>query len=299
MVTYLEKWTIDVKPHEYSLIRCYPAPSTGECLNLGALVGNPTSGEWAVRLLKDQRRVARFAGAGALSACLAVVAELNETLAENDDALESGADSTLGPDWLGGLVADHNNLIRFSTPSSVMADTLDEAVDRVFRFRISEPQRREATEAWLTRNTLKAVQRDSLSRVAQAMVHEGAELFVGANVSSRLDFAVGNGSGLLLTHGWSFLVGGVAEVGTQVKAWAYALERLRSREEARLMWADGATAAVADDIRLAVIVSDAQTPEQRTVREESLQVLREIRAHVVPYGEESQITEMAAELISA
>ncbi len=288
-----------MKPHEYSMIRCYPTPSTGECLNLGALVGNTDSGEWAVRLLKDQGRVARFVGAGALSACLAVVAELNEALADNEDALENGADSTLNSDWLNNLVADHNNLIRFSAPSSVMAETLEEAVERVFQFRIKEPRRREPAEGWLTRNTLKAAQREALSLVSPTLVHEGAELFVGASVSSKLDFAIGNGSGLLLTHGWSFLVGGVEEVGTQVKAWAYAIERLRNREMAQLMWTDGATATVPHDIQLAVLVSNAQTLEQRTAREESLQVLSEIHAEVIPYGDEQIIAEMAGKLVPA
>lgn len=288
-----------MKPYEYSLIRCHPTPSTGECLNLGAIVGNVTSGEWALRLLRDQRRVARFAGSAALSACLAVVAELNETLAYNEDALENGADSTLNSEWLVNLVADHNNLIRFSAPSAVMAENFEEALDRVFEFRIKEPRRRESAEGWLTRNTLKAAQRDALSVLPPALVHEGADLFVGASVSSKLDFAVGNGSGLLLTHGWSFLVGGVAEVGTQVKGWAYAIERLRNREEARLMWADGSTATVPDNIRLAVLVSEGQTPEQRSVREESLQVLTEIQAVVVPFGEEPVIAELAGKLAAA
>ncbi|MDX6256474.1 MAG: hypothetical protein QOJ11_2808 [Frankiales bacterium] len=287
-----------MKPHEYSVISCHPRPSTGERLNLGVIVGSPSSGEWALRLLKDQRRVARFAGADALGACLGVVAELTELVAANDDALESGLESSLDADWLRSLAADHNNLIRFDQPIAVMADSLDEALDRAFRFRLEEPPRRESSDGWLTRNTLKAAQREALSDVPPALLREGAELLVGASVSSRLDFAVANGHALLLTHGWSFLVGGVAEVGTQVKAWAYAIERLRGDEAARLLNPDGSVSEIAHDVRLAVLVSSAATPEQRQIRDESLQVLGEINAEVVPYGEEPRLRELAAQAAS-
>lgn len=285
-----------MKAHQYSVISCHPSPSTGERLNLGVIVGSPSTGEWGVRLLKDQRRVARFAGASTLGACLSVVAELTELLATNEDALEAG-DSPIGAEWLATLAAHHNNLIQFSQPVAVMADSLDEAVDRAFRFRMAEPPTREAAGGWLTRNTLKAAQREALSSLPSGFLREGAELLVGARVSSRVDFAVGNGRALLLTHGWSFLVGGVAEVGTQLKAWAYAMERLRAREQARLLGPDGTLSEVDATVQLAVLVSDADTAEQQRVRDESLQVLTEIDAEVVPFGTEARLTELAAELL--
>ncbi|MBI1378653.1 MAG: DUF3037 domain-containing protein [Frankiales bacterium] len=288
-----------MRPHQYSVISCYPNPSTGERMNLGVIAGSPTSGEWGLRLLKDQRRVARFAGANALGACLGVVAELTEQVAANDEALESGMESPLGPTWLSALSADYNNLVQFSQPTSVMADSLEEALDRAFRFRLEEPRRREASEGWLTRNTLKAAQREALSEVPPGILREGSELLVGASVSSRLDFAVANGHAVLLTHGWSFLVGGVADVGTQVKAWAYAIERLRGSEPARLLNSDGSLSQVPGDIRLAVLMSGADTGEQRDVREESLQVLSEINAEVVAFGDETRLTELAHELLNA
>jgi hypothetical protein len=288
-----------MKAHEYSVISCNPNPSTGERLNLGVIVGSQATGEWRVRLLKDQRRVARFAGAPALAACLGVVAELTEMVASNDEALDTGVDSCIEPLWLQHLSADYNNLVQFSSPMTVMAESVDEALERAFQFRLVEPPGREQTGGWLTRNTLKAAQREALAGVPTGLLHEGAELFVGSNVSSRLDFAVANGRALLLTHGWSFLVGGVDEVGTQLKAWAYALERLRNQEAARLLNVDGSISEIDARVQLAVLVSDAETSEQRRVRDESLQVLSDINAEVVSFGDELQLTDLATKMISA
>lgn len=285
--------------HQYSIIRCHPNPSTGECVNLGVLAGNVSSGEWGLRLLNDQKRVARFAGAQALGASLGVVAQLAEQLSSNSDALDEGGEPTIGPDWLSGLAADYNNLIQFSEPASVMAESLDEALNRVFHFRLEEPLARESRIDWLSRNSLKAAQREALSDLPAELVHEGAELFVGASVSSRMDFAVANGHALLLSHGWSFLVGDVEKVGTKVKAWAYAVERLRNSEPARLMVPNQETSAIEPDVRLAVLVSDASTSAQHAVRDESLQVLAEIDANVFAYGDEGKVHDLAASVLAA
>lgn len=267
-------------------------------MNLGVIAGNRVTGEWALRLMNDNSRVARFAGAQTLGACLGVIARLTETVADNGVALDDGLDAVIDGGWLEGLAAEYNNIIQFTPPASVMAGTVDEAIDRIFQFRIEEPQRRKSPAGWLTRNTLKAAQREAFVDVSPNLVHEGSELFVGANVSSKMDFALANGHTTFLSHGWSFLVGGVDEVGTQIKAWAYAVERLRNSEKARLMRSDGVFVPIEAGVDLAVLISSAQTPEQHSVREESLQVLSEIQATMIDFGNEVELRKLAAKAIA-
>ncbi|WP_436760424.1 DUF3037 domain-containing protein [Streptosporangium sp. V21-05] len=51
----------------YSIVRCLPDPRTGEFVNVGAVAGDPDTGDWAVRRLSNTDRIKKFAPPAAIN----------------------------------------------------------------------------------------------------------------------------------------------------------------------------------------------------------------------------------------
>lgn len=130
------------------------------------------------------------------------------------------------------------------------------------------------------------------------MIRQRADIYVGANLHSPVDFAIANGAAVQLTQAWSFQVNGVAEITTQVKSWAYALRRILDGETARVI-SDSQVSTIAPDVDLQIVVAPPKTAEQTEAFEEASQVFEEIRATVNDTKSAQNVADRAVELISS
>jgi hypothetical protein len=282
--------------HLYSLVRCVPNPNTGEYVNLGALVGDPATGQWRLRLLSDPRRASRFAGAAAYGACQRYLAQLTAEIDESWEALMHGSADALGRDWLDAICSEHRNVVQFSDPLTVVAENVDAATDKIFEHRIIDPLP-EARQRVLTKHTLRAAMRDAYrAEIEQGHVNEAVDLVVGDNVHTVIDFAVANGKVVQVTQAWSFQLAGYEDVSTQVKSWAYAIERLRSRDASKIL-RPGGVSEIDDQVDVRVIVAEPQSKRQEEIHAEAIQVFRQVRASIHSWEHADDVAREAAALL--
>ncbi len=286
------------KRYVYALVRCVPDPRTGEFINIGAIAGDEESGDWAVRQVSSERRVIKLAGAGAIEAVHGFLARTQESIEMQDLLLDDDRGSAyLTEEWLANLHRDHRNTVQLAAPTPVLAESAEDALDLVFERMIIDPVSQ--SRGYVTKHAVLADLREMYRSVdlAPRAIRPRAEVFVGANVRSAVDFAIANGVAVQLTQAWSFQRAGVDEVSTQVKAWAYALGRVRDGEEARVV-AGTAVSTIHPDVDLQVVVARPKTPDQEKAFDEASQVFDDLHATVHDFGESQAVAERAAELMA-
>lgn len=288
----------------YTLVRCVPDPRTGEFINIGAIAGDAQTGDWAVRRVSSEKRAIKIAGADTLQAVHGFLAraeeaiEMQETLFDQAD--NSGRDY-LTEEWLHELYRDHRNVVQLAVPTPMLATSAEEALDLIFERMIIDP----VTEPRTSGATKKAVFAGVRAAYVQAllppdMVRQRAEMYVGANLHSPVDFAIANGAAVQLTQTWSFQVNGIDEISTQVKAWAYAMSRVRDGETARILSdSDSRNSTIASDVDLQVVVAPPKTHHQMQAFEEANQVFRDLNAEVNDTESADHVANRAKELIGA
>ncbi len=106
------------------------------------------------------------------------------------------------------------------------------------------------------------------------------ELYVGSNVHQPIDIALGNGRTLQIAQAWSFEVAGVRQVATSVKAWAYAIERLRDGEAARLVGTASHTSSIGPDTAVEAVLA----PPPEDAADETLDYYEESNAVLIDLG---------------
>lgn len=282
----------------YSLVRCVPDPRTGEFINIGAIAGDADTGDWAVRQVSSERRAIKLAGPGVLEAVHGFLARAQEAIEMQEVLLDEDADRDyLGSDWLDGLHRDHRNTVQLAPPTPMLAETAEDALDLIFERMIIDPVSQ--PRGYVTKKAVLADLRVvyQSAGLAPNAVRPRAEVFVGANVHSGVDFAVANGVAVQLTQAWSFQRAGIEEVSTQVKAWAYALARVRAGEEARVVAGDQ-TSAIRADVDLQVVVARPRSKDQEQVFREATQVFDDLGATVSDSGQANRVGQRAAELLS-
>lgn len=282
----------------YSLVRCVPDPRTGEFVNVGAIAGDPSTGDWSVRQVSSENRVRKLAGPAALLAVHGFLARIGDQIDSlQADTLE-GTDDLLSENWLQGLYHDHQNVVQLSAPAPIVADDAEQALEILFSRQIIDPVS-QAREGSLTKHRALHDIRRAYQRAAvdPHLVRQRVELLVGDRVHTSLDFAIANGSAVQLTQGWSFQGTLVSAVSEQVKAWAYALKCLRDGLDSRVVSADEQVSNVEGDVDLQVVVIEPRTPEQQLVYQEALQVFAQIDAAVRGLEDVDAVGRRAAELV--
>ncbi|MFC4585342.1 DUF3037 domain-containing protein [Sphaerisporangium corydalis] len=282
----------------YSIVRCLPDPRTGEFVNFGAIAGNPDIGDWSIRQLSKVDRIRKIAGASALEAAASFVFEVDAEIDQSRSGLDEGFDP-LGEDWLLNKHRNHRNVVQLSMPAPILADSAEEALEIVFGHLIidpiAEPREQSVTKYDLNRGLRQAYRQ---ARVAEPFVRPRAQVHIGAHVHSTIDFAIANGRTVQLTQAWSFRRAQLDEVSQQVKAWAYAMERLRGGEEARVVDTQNRMSTITRNVDLQVVIATPTTPEQIVAYEEAEQVFAGLNADVHPLEDVEAVGRRAAQLVS-
>jgi len=282
----------------YSIVRCLPDPRTGEFVNVGAIAGDPQTGDWAVRRVSNTERIKRFAPNTAIDVTDRFIVRITSEIAEAREVLEASDSLPFDERWLYRLHHDHRNIVQLSPPAPIVAGRAEAALDIIFRHMIIDPatQQRPVTirKFEVIENLRKAY---AAAAIPAHLLRPKSDVFIGDRLHSNVDIAIANGKVVQLAQGWSFRVAHLDRVVTQVKAWGFALERLRGGDEARLVDAQGQLSTVTQNVDLQIVVATPETPEQEAAYEEAEQVFRMLRAGVHPVEDVAAVSTRAADLV--
>jgi len=281
----------------YALVRCVPNPRTGEFINMAAIAGRPDTGDWSVRQVGNESRVRKLAGAEELQAVHGFLTRVGLEIDKRQHLFEEGFGEPLGEDWLQQLYHDHRNVVQLSTPTPIVAENAEQALDIIFSRQIIDPVSQQRN--FITKHRVLAELRDAYTRakIDNALIRPKVEIYVGGHVHAPVDFAIANGTAIQLTQGWSFQKASVDEVSTQVKAWGYALRLLRDGEDARVIGPDERLASVFHDVDLQAVIASPRTPQQVAVYEEANQVFTELDVSVHDLAAVDAVGIQAAKLL--
>ncbi len=284
----------------YSLVRCVPDPRTGEYVNVGAIAGDPLTGDWSIRQVSNESRVRKLAGLLQIDAVHRFMTEVGIQIDDMRTGMEEDDDvAPLDESWLQRLHYDHRNVVQLSVPTPMAADSAEQALDALFAGQVTDPQmeaRDRIVTKWRVISDVREAYRQA--HVDARLIQPKPELYVGAHVHTVLDFAIVAGRALQVTQGWSFRRTRVDEVSTQVKAWAFAVGLLRAREEARLVSAREQVSSIDPDVDLEVVIAPPETAEQVRAYDEAQQVFDRLGASVRDLEEVGLVGTRAAELVA-
>ncbi|HEX7292083.1 MAG TPA: DUF3037 domain-containing protein [Conexibacter sp.] len=213
-------------PYTYTLIRFVPDAARGEFVNIGAIAGDEKADDWDVRWISNYTRAKALDLNGLLPAAKAFTAELDARISDLDRPTLGTEPPTLA--WLNELATDMNNVVQFTPPAPVSAESAEAALDTVFERLLVDPAR--ATYRFKKKHQAQAAVRDAYSHhhVPERAIKERVTI-ASAGFDADFDFAVHNGRAVQLVQCWSFQLPNQAELADQVKAWAWVTRHIRDR----------------------------------------------------------------------
>ncbi len=212
--------------YDYCVVRFVPDTFKAEFVNVGLIVGNAELGEWKVRRVQNGERASRFRNGAPLTAVWAYIDDLNELAGDLADG-DAPADGTFGTGWLAGEHRRLQNLVQLSAPLPVLADTVDEAMSKLWDQMVVDPDRQARASAQPTRSAL--LQAYLGAEVDQRLIHENYHARVG-NQDERVDFVIGNGHVAQVAHAWTFRGQNLDRTVRNIKAWSWTLRDVRDRD---------------------------------------------------------------------
>ena len=117
---------------QFSLIRFVPDPARGEFVNIGAIAGSDDAGEWELRLVSNLSRAKALDDRGVLSRAFAYAAALEDNIAALDRLPETDGAEPISSEFLRRRAAEMHNIVQFSPPAPVVADSAEAALDLIF-----------------------------------------------------------------------------------------------------------------------------------------------------------------------
>ena len=215
----------------YSLIRFVPDPAKGEFVNVGAIVGSELSSEWQIRQVSNPVRARALDDERSLDLVWAFCTRVGADIDRFEDSLYRLFDSEveLSEDWLENLHTQHRNIVQLSPPSPMVADSADEALDRLFSQMILDPTRHR--QSTVTKHVVLAAMRRAYGSCG---LHKNRGFVERARLSASdhsipVDFAVVNGQVLQLVQTWSFQSADQQSLAQQVRSWGWVVHRTRQQ----------------------------------------------------------------------
>lgn len=117
---------------QFSLIRFVLDPARGEFVNIGAVADSDEAHEWELRLVSNLSRAKALDDRGVLSKAFAYAAGLEDHIAALDVLPETGDAEPISSELLRHRAKEMHNIIQFSPPAPVAADSADAALELVF-----------------------------------------------------------------------------------------------------------------------------------------------------------------------
>lgn len=211
---------------QYSLIRFVPDPARGEFVNIGAVAGSDEAREWELRLVSNLSRAKALDDRGVLSKAFAYAAGLEDHIAALDVLPETGGAEPISSELLRRRAMEMQNLVQFSAPAPVAADSAEAALELVFDQLVLDAARKSFPFAKKHRAQGATRRAYQAHEVPAAAVRERAPIRSGV-FDGVFDFAVHNGHAVQLVQCWSFQLPNQADLAEQVKAWSWLVHEVR------------------------------------------------------------------------
>lgn len=280
----------------YSVVRFVPDPARGEFINVGAIAGSEESSEWAVRQVSNSTRANKIDERDTLDAVWSWLTRVSKQIGEYEAANEQlfGDATPLSEDWLHQMYVDQQNIVQLSPPAPLIAESADDALDRVFQQHIVDPGL-EPRARRLTKHAAQAAVRAAFKEheVGFDSVIEHVELRTPRMHRQKMDFAVRNGRALQLTQTWSFAVQNTAEMAQQIKAWGWTIHDVRL--EGGELHADEQQVEVPDEVPIRVVYIPPAGSDE--LLREALNIFEELNVAAIPSDRAGEVGEEAAELL--
>jgi hypothetical protein len=200
----------------------------------------------------------------------------------------------LNEEWLYTLCRNHRNIVQFSTPAPIAADSASQALDLVFSELIVDPARRGGHEN--KHSALAAVRRAYATAGLQKEEHFFERVLLQAGKHrEKVDFAVTNGSALQLTQAWSFQVADQDVLAEYVKAWGWTIKVLQG--EGGTVAAGDRTFDVPQNVNVAVLFIPPDDGPTKAF-EDAQSVFKAVEATEISGTENAErLADIAAELL--
>jgi hypothetical protein len=211
---------------QFSLIRFVPDPARGEFVNIGAVAGSDEAREWELRLVSNLSRAKALDDRGVLSKAFAYAAGLEDHIAALDFLPETGGPEPISSELLRRRATEMHNIVQFSPPAPVVADSAEAALERVFDQLVLDAARKSFPFEKKHRAQGAARRAYQAAHVAAAAVRERAPVRSGV-FDGVFDFAVHNGRVVQLVQCWSFQLPNQVDLAEQVKAWSWLVHEVR------------------------------------------------------------------------
>jgi len=211
---------------QFSLIRFVPDPARGEFVNIGAVAGSDEAREWELRLVSNLSRAKALDDRGVLSNAFAYAAGLEDHIAALDLLPETAGPEPISAELLRRRAMEMHNIIQFSSPAPVAADSADAALELVFDQLVLDAARKSFPFEKKHRAQGAARRAYQAHDVPAGAVRERAPVRSGV-FDGTFDFAVHNGRTVQLVQCWSFQLPNQADLAEQVKAWSWLVHELR------------------------------------------------------------------------
>lgn len=211
---------------QFSLIRFVPDPARGEFVNIGAVAGSDEAQEWELRLVSNLSRAKALDDRGVLSKAFAYAAGLEDHIAALDLLSETDGPEPISSELLRRRSLEMHNIVQFSPPAPVAADTAGAALELVFDQLVLDVARKSFPFEKKHRAQGAARRAYREHAVPSSAVRERAPVRSGV-YEEVFDFAVHNGEAVQLVQCWSFQLPNQADLAEQVKAWSWVVHELR------------------------------------------------------------------------
>lgn len=285
--------------HVYSLIRFVPDPARGEFINVGAIAGSEESSEWGIRQISNARR-ARAIGEGdtptALQAVWYFIDCIGEIIESHQDSLEALFPSDIEPseDWLEGLHSDYRNIVQLSPPSPLVAENVDEALDRIFQHAILDPERRQRRSRW--KNEVLAATRSAYRRHSVGATELRERVLLSSELhEDRFDFAVMNGRALQLVRSWSFRDMEARYLSDQIKSWGWTVRS--TRDSGGSIEIGDRILDVSSDVDIEVICIPPDPDQDESIYQEGKSIFGALGVHSVSLEQVDTLANRARQLL--
>ncbi|PBA57414.1 DUF3037 domain-containing protein [Mycobacterium intracellulare] len=278
--------------YRYSLVRCVPEPRTGEFINIGAIAGSYDEGDWSTRQISNFQRAAKLCANYQLGAVTEFLAEVTRQISDADESLFPLQDS-----WLDTMASEWRNVVQLSPPQLAVGESADQVLDFVFARQLIDPARSSLKFVSKTR-LLAGVRRFAQEALNADLIVERPVLTVGDRITTPVDFAFGRNKAVQLTQAWSFQKETVDDVARDVKAWGYAISRLRDGSASRLEGGERSL-QLDENVPIDVLIAEPTTAHQHEVFEEASDVFHALKANVYQHKQSEELVEHIVELLPA
>lgn len=281
--------------YTYTVIRFVPNPGTGEFVNIGTIAGSDVAGDWFGHFAKNLDRAKKL-NPKVETSILRAAAEFMDELADEISTTRKYSGGLFGEplseSGVGSLHRDQRNIVQFSPPAPIIADSAEEASQRLFNYHVYDPARRRPPrkKSSLVRSLRHEYTRTEM--IQNRHWHENVVIQAG-RYHGKFDFAVTNGVALQLTSAWSFPERDYG-VLDRIKSLAWTISHAKDTEGS----IEAADARYEMNAETQIVAVSEAPPEENTdVYNEAIALFEELEIVHTPAAQLAEVPQHGAVLL--